>query len=84
VVGALALVLGAMGCVGGGWVWFAAASERAAWSAGANAVATASVHGATKVRVGSREWSRTRDSSGWEWHAAKGGKPNTVTVTFAG
>jgi hypothetical protein len=81
---ALAKELGAKATVRGRTVTIAAASERAAWSAGAYAVATASVHGATKVRVGSREWSRTRDSSGWEWHAAKGGKPNTVTVTFAG
>ena len=62
-----------------------AGSERAAWSAGAYAVAKASLHGATSVRVGSREWTRTRNSSGWEWHDAKAaGKASTVTVTFAG
>ncbi len=48
-------------------------------------MAKASLHGATSVRVGSREWTRTRDSSGWEWHDAKSpGKANSVTVTFAG
>lgn len=81
---ALSQELGAKAIVKGRTLTVTAASERAAWSAGAYAVAKASVHGATAVRVGSREWTRTRDSSGWEWHDAKGGKANTVTVTFAG
>ena len=62
----------------------AAASERAPGAPGSYAVAKARVHGATSVRVGSSEWTRTRDTSGWEWHDAKGGKATTVTVTFAG
>jgi hypothetical protein len=81
---ALSKELGAKATVSGRTLTVAAASERAAWSAGAYAVAKASVHGATSVRVGSREWTRTRNSSGWEWHDADGGKANTVTVTFAG
>jgi hypothetical protein len=82
---ALSRELGVKSTVSGRTLTVAAGSERAAWSAGAYAVAKASVHGATAVRVGSREWTRTRNSSGWEWHdAKKSGKANTVTVTFAG
>lgn len=80
---ALSRELGVKATVSGRTLTVAAGSERDAWSAGAYAVAKASQHGATTVRVGSREWTRTRDSSGWEWHDAKGGKANTVTVTFA-
>ena len=77
--------LGVKATVSGRTLTVVAGSERAAWSAGAYAVAKASVHGATSVRVGSREWTRTRNSSGWEWHdAKKSGKATTVTVTFAG
>ncbi|WP_457253763.1 hypothetical protein [Pedococcus sp. P5_B7] len=81
---ALSKELGVKASVSGRTLTVAAGSERAAWSAGAYAVAKASVHGATSVQVGSREWTRTRNSSGWEWHdAKKGGLANTVTVTFA-
>ena len=59
-------------------------SERLAWAAGAYAVAKASQYGATRVRVGSREWVRTRDSDGWEWQAVEGGGTDarTVIVSF--
>jgi hypothetical protein len=62
----------------------AAPSEREAWAAGAYAVAKASQFGATKVRVGDRQWTRTRDSDGWEWQPVKGSSAgaSTVTVTF--
>lgn len=81
---ALKTQLGVTSAVSGRKLTVTAGSERAAWSAGAYAVATASLHGATSVRVGSREWTRTRDSSGWQWHDAKtGGATSTVTVTFA-
>ena len=81
---ALKSELGVSSTVSGRTLTVAAGSARAAWSAGAYAVAKASVHGATSVRVGTREWTRTRDSSGWEWHDAKpGGRANVVTVTFA-
>ena len=82
---ALKTELGVTSTVSGRTLTVTAGSERAAWSAGAYAVAKASLHGATSVRVGSREWTRTRNSSGWEWHDAKSaGKTNSVTVTFAG
>lgn len=82
---ALAKELGVNASLSGRTLTVAAASERAAWSAGAYAVAKADAHGATSVRVGSREWTRTRGSSGWEWDdAGKLGRPTTVTVTFAG
>jgi hypothetical protein len=82
---ALKSELGVTSTVSGRTLTVAAGSERAAWSAGAYAVAKASVHGATSVRVGAREWTRARDSSGWTWHDAKArGRANTVTVTFAG
>jgi hypothetical protein len=61
-----------------------AASERAAWSAGAYAVAKASQYGATKVRVGSKEWTRTRDTDGWSWHDVKGDSATKVTISFPG
>ena len=81
---ALSKELGVKATVSGRTLTVAAGSERAAWSAGAYAVAKASVHGATSVQVGSRKWTRTRDSSGWEWHdAKKRGTATTVTVTFA-
>ncbi|WP_082592690.1 hypothetical protein [Phycicoccus sp. Soil803] len=82
---ALSKELGVKATVSGRTLTVAAVSQRAAWSAGAYAVAKASVHGATSVQVGTREWTRTRNSSGWEWHDAKKqrGTANTVTVTFA-
>ena len=82
---ALKTELGVTSAVSGRTLTVTAGSERAAWSAGAYAVAKASLHGATSVRVGSREWTRTRSSSGWQWHdATSPGKASTVTVTFAG
>ena len=82
---ALKTELGVTSTVSGRTLTVSAGSERAAWSAGSYAVAKASLHGATSVRVGSREWTRTRNSSGWAWHDAKAaGKAGTVTVTFAG
>lgn len=82
---ALSKELGVAATVSGHTLTVDAGSERAAWNAGSYAVATASLHGATSVRVGSREWTRTRDSSGWQWHnATTSGTANSVTVTFAG
>lgn len=76
--------LGVSSTVKGRQVTVSAPSERAAWASGAYAVAKAQQFGATGVRVGDREWVRTRDSHGWEWRKAKsGGNPRTVTVTFA-
>jgi hypothetical protein len=81
---ALKTELGVTASVSGTTLTVSAGSERAAWGAGSYAVAKASLHGATSVRVGSREWTRTRNSSGWEWHDAKtAGKASTVTVSFA-
>ena len=67
-------------------------SELQAWGVGSWAVAKASAHGVTGVRVGDREWTRTRDRDGWTWKRAGGssGDPDarsggpTVTITFAG
>ncbi len=69
-----------------------ASSELQAWGVGSWAVAKASAHGVTRVRVGDREWTRTRDRDGWTWKRAGGssGDPaarsggQTVTITFAG
>jgi hypothetical protein len=81
---ALRTELGVTATVSGRTLTVNATSEQGAWSAGAYAVAKASLHGATKVRVGSKQWTRTRNTSGWEWQDASGGRANTVTVTFAG
>jgi hypothetical protein len=60
-------------------------TEVQAWSIGAYAVAKADAHGVTRVRVGDREWRRTRDGDGWEWHNVGGdGAPTAVTITLAG
>ncbi|HEV7173468.1 hypothetical protein [Pedococcus sp.] len=63
-----------------------AGSERGAWNVGAYAVAKASQFGVTEVRVGAKQWTRTRDSSGWAWQSTTrpSGAATTVTVTFAG
>jgi hypothetical protein len=62
-----------------------ASSPRLAWAAGAYAVAKAQQYGATRVQVGDRAWTRTRDTSGWTWHKApRPVDPTTVVVTFAG
>ena len=79
---ALSKELGVSGSVKGQVLTVRADSERRAWSAGSFAVAKAAQYGATKVRVGSREWTRTRDADGWSWTTVKGGSASTVTVTF--
>ena len=80
---ALAKELGVRATVSGRTLTVRAGSERGAWTAGAYAVAKASQYGATTVRVGAKEWTRTRDPEGWTWTKAKGGSATTVTVTFA-
>ncbi len=80
---ALSKELGISSTVSGRVLTVRADSERRAWSAGSFAVAKAAQYGATKVRVGSKEWTRTRDTDGWTWKAVKGGSASTVTVTFA-
>ncbi|WP_230208889.1 hypothetical protein [Nostocoides sp. HKS02] len=82
---ALGHEMGVSSTVSGRTLTVHAASERAAWNAGAYAVAKAAQYGATTVRVGSKQWTRTRDSSGWQWqNASPAGAATTVTVTFAG
>ena len=81
---ALRTELGVTSSVSGRTLTMRAGSERGAWSVGAFAVAKAQQYGATKVRVGSRQWTRTRDESGWEWQTVEAGRDRTVTVTFAG
>jgi hypothetical protein len=69
-----------------------AGSELQAWGVGTWAVAKASAHGVTRVRVGDREWTRTRGRDGWTWkrtsgssgERAAGSSRQTVTITFAG
>lgn len=75
--------LGVSGSVKGRVLTVKAGSEQRAWSVGSFAVAKAAQFGATQVRVGSKEWNRTRDTDGWTWTTTKTGSPNTVTVTFA-
>jgi hypothetical protein len=80
---ALKAELGAAAAVSGRNVTVRAPSERQAWSAGAFAVAKADQFGATRVRVGDREWTRTRDSEGWSWHRVSSNLPATsVVVSF--
>ncbi|GAA2733861.1 hypothetical protein GCM10009867_12700 [Pedococcus aerophilus] len=79
---ALSKELGVASTVKGRVLTVKADSERRAWSAGSFAVAKAGQYGATKVRVGNREWTRTRDTDGWTWATVKGGAGTTVTVTF--
>ena len=80
---ALSQELGVSSSVKGRVLTVKASSEQSAWSAGSFAVAKAAQYGATKVRVGTKEWNRTRDSDGWTWQTVKGGSSSTVTVTFA-
>jgi hypothetical protein len=80
---ALGKELGVTSTVSGRTLTVQAGSERGAWSAGTYAVAKASQYGVTKVRVGSKQWTRTRDPEGWTWSKARGGSATTVTVTFA-
>src|SRR6476646_3161843 len=78
---ALGKELGAKATVSGRALAVRAGSERGAWTAGAYAVAKASQYGVTRVRVGGKEWTRTRDPEGWTWTRATGGSATTVTVT---
>ena len=80
---ALRAELGAAAQVSGHSATVRASSEREAWSAGAYAVAKADQFGATRVRVGDREWRRTRDSDGWSWQRVSSQLPGTsVVVSF--
>jgi hypothetical protein len=59
-------------------------SDVQAWSVGQWAVAKAQAHGVTQVRVGDRQWTRTRDEDGWNWQTAREpAAARTVTITFA-
>lgn len=81
---ALKTELGVPASVNGRSVTVRASSDLQAWSVGAWAVAKASAHGVTQVRVGDRQWSRTRDEDGWSWQKASGAAAGrTVTITFA-
>jgi hypothetical protein len=71
------------GSSGEGQLEVSAGSEREAWSVGQWAVAKAEAHGVTSVRVGNREWTRTRDKDGWSWHESGGGDARSVLVAFA-
>ena len=76
--------LGATASVAGHQATAHTASAREAWSVGSYAVAKAAQFGITQVQVGDREWTRTRDSSGWTWHSAsRPGEATTVTLRFA-
>jgi len=74
--------LGVTSAVTGRTVTVSAGSERAAWGAGAYAVAKAQQFGATHVRVGTKQWTRTRDSDGWKWQDVGSGHATSVVVTF--
>jgi hypothetical protein len=81
---ALGEELGARATVSGRRATVQATNERQAWSAGAYAVAKANLYGATRVRVGDQEWTRTRDVDGWTWRRVSGSLPaTTVVVSFA-
>ena len=54
-----------------GLLTIAAPSEQIAWSVGAWSVAKAVDTGITGVTVGDRSWTRSRDSSAWEWQEAE-------------
>jgi hypothetical protein len=74
--------LGVRSSVSGRTLTVSASSERAAWGVGAYAVAKAQQFGATRVRVGTKQWTRTRDSDGWQWHDVGSGHATRVVVTF--
>jgi hypothetical protein len=80
---ALKSELGISASANGSTVAAQGTSEVQAWSIGAYAVAKADAHGVTRVRVGDREWKRTRDRAGWEWQSATGGSGSAVTISFA-
>lgn len=48
-----------------------APSEQLAWSVASWAVAKAVDTGITGVTIGDRQWTRSRDSSAWEWQSAE-------------
>jgi hypothetical protein len=79
---ALKTEYGAAATLSGRTLTVNAPNERRAWGVGSWAVAKADQFGATTVRVGSKQWTRTRDSSGWEWQSAKATPATTVTITF--
>lgn len=56
-------------------------SSREAWGAAAWAVAKADAMGVTKVSVDGKQWTRTRDSSGWSWQTASS-KVGATTVSI--
>ena len=80
---ALKTEYGANATLSGRTLTVAAASEQRAWGVGSYAVAKAGQFGATSVQVGSKHWTRTRDTTGWDWRSAKKATPSTtVTITF--
>jgi hypothetical protein len=76
--------LGVRGTPQGRTITVKAGSDLQAWTVGSWAVAKAGAHGVTRVRVGDRQWTRTRDEDGWSWQKVSGsGAARTVTITFA-
>ena len=57
-----------------------AGTERQAWAVGAWAVAQAGSTGLHAVTVGTREWTRTGDRSGWSWTTAADPQSATTVV----
>jgi hypothetical protein len=55
----------------GGTLTVKATSEQIAWSVASWSVAKAVDTGITGVTIGDRSWSRSRDSSAWEWQQAE-------------
>ena len=81
---ALRTELGVRGTPQGRTITVRAGSDLQAWNVGSWAVAKASAHGVTRVRVGERQWTRTRDEDGWSWQKVSGpDAARTVTITFA-
>ncbi len=80
---ALKTELGVGATVKGRTVTVRANSDLQAWNVGAWAVAKASVHGVTGVKVADREWTRTRDEDGWSWKKVSPAAARTVSITFA-
>jgi hypothetical protein len=76
--------LGVQAQGGSGTLSVASDSDTQAWSVGAFAVAKAEAHGISRVQVGDRQWTRTRDEDGWSWQKASSRGARTVTITFAG
>lgn len=81
---ALKTELGVAATVKGRTVTVRAKSDLQAWNVGAWAVAKASVHGVTDVKVADRQWTRTRDEDGWSWKkVSPAAAARTVSITFA-